>query len=222
MRSCLIFGLSLILASCAAAGVGEDPVRITSVVQANRRTGKLVRTVVPAAVRHLSNPPVEPIPEFVQRAAELHELDPLLVHSVIKAESAYNPFAISPKGALGLMQLMPSTARRFGVTNSLNLSDNLQGGVRYLRYLMDLFGDANLAVAAYNAGEQAVIKYGGIPPYPETKNYVRIVKSTYEDARRSIPAEASVAAEPAAVSGPIVRPIEQFIDSEGNLHIQTR
>ena len=75
------------------------------------------------------------------QGGQLQELDPLLVHSVIQAESNYNPFALSPKGAQGLMQLMPSTARRFGVTNSFNIADNVQGGVRYLRYLLDMFGD---------------------------------------------------------------------------------
>src|SRR5512135_2532838 len=159
MRSCLVIGISLVLSGAAlAAGGGDASVRTTSVVRINRRTGRLVRFVVPAA---LPGSPSKQVPDFVQRAAELQQLDPLLVHSVIQAESAYNPFAISPKGAKGLMQLMPSTARRFGVSNSFDVFDNIQGGVRYLRYLMDLFGNTRLAVAAYNAGEQAVIKYGG-------------------------------------------------------------
>lgn len=221
MRSCLIIGISLVLSGAAmAAGAGDASVRTTSVVRINRRTGKLVRFVAPAAP--LPDSPARQVPDFVQRAAELQQLDPLLVHSVIQAESAYNPFAISPKGAKGLMQLMPSTARRFGVSNSFNVFDNIQGGVRYLRYLMDLFGNTKLAVAAYNAGEQAVIKYGGVPPFPETRNYVRAVSSAYEGSKRTEVIEAPAAEELSQPSEPVVRPIEQFIDSEGNLHIRTR
>jgi soluble lytic murein transglycosylase-like protein len=216
----LVIGISLVLSGAAlAAGGGDASVRTTSVVRINRRTGRLVRFVVPAA---LPGSPSKQVPDFVQRAAELQQLDPLLVHSVIQAESAYNPFAISPKGAKGLMQLMPSTARRFGVSNSFDVFDNIQGGVRYLRYLMDLFGNTRLAVAAYNAGEQAVIKYGGVPPFPETRNYVRTVNSAYEGSKRTDVIEAPGVEELAEPSEPAVRPIEQFVDSEGNLHIRTR
>jgi len=205
-----------------AGGVEDSPFRATSVVRVNRRTGRLVRAVVapgPVASRGATT---KLVPDFVQRAAELQELDPLLVHSVIQAESAYNPFALSPKGARGLMQLMPSTARRFGVTNSFSIADNVQGGVRYLRYLMDMFGDAKLAVAAYNAGEEAVIRYGGIPPYRETQNYVRAVSAAYSGAKQASASQAPLAEAPAEPSEPACRPIEQYIDPEGNLHIRTR
>lgn len=96
-----------------------------------------------------------------------------LVHAVIATESAYNPGAVSAKGAQGLMQLMPQTARRYGVTDAFNASENIRGGVAHLRDLLDAFGgDTRLAVAAYNAGAGAVQKYSGIPPYKETRNYV--------------------------------------------------
>jgi len=85
-------------------------------------------------------------------------------------ESNYNPYAVSPKGALGIMQLIPATARRFGVLDVFDPVDNIEGGARYLKYLLELFnGDYPLALAAYNAGENAVTRYGAVPPYPETR-----------------------------------------------------
>jgi soluble lytic murein transglycosylase-like protein len=105
-------------------------------------------------------------------------VDKSLVKAVIQAESGYNPNAVSPKGASGLMQLMPETARDLKVSNTFNPTDNIRGGVRYLRFLLDTFkGDVSLALAAYNAGLAKVSKYGGIPPYEETRNYVSRVLS---------------------------------------------
>ena len=98
--------------------------------------------------------------------------------AVIKTESAFDQWAVSSKGAQGLMQLMPSTARRFGVSDPFNARQNIFAGTRYLRILLDLFqGDVDLALAGYNAGENAVRRYGGIPPYRETRNYVRKVRA---------------------------------------------
>lgn len=100
-------------------------------------------------------------------------VDKSLVKAVIHAESGYNPNAVSRKGATGLMQLMPSTAQGLKVADSFNPQDNIRGGVRYLRFLLDTFkGDVTLALAAYNAGLGKVSKYGGVPPYQETRNYV--------------------------------------------------
>jgi soluble lytic murein transglycosylase-like protein len=111
--------------------------------------------------------------ELVASIARRHDVEPSLVDSVIRVESNYNPNAVSSAGAMGLMQLIPSTARRFGVNNTFHPEQNIEGGVRYLKYLMQLYnGDERLALAAYNAGEGAVAKYKGIPPYPETQNYV--------------------------------------------------
>jgi soluble lytic murein transglycosylase-like protein len=114
----------------------------------------------------------------VDAIAEEFNLPSELVHAVIAAESAYDPAALSPVGAMGLMQLMPATAQRFGVRNSFSPTENIRGGCGYLSYLMGLFkGNLSLVLAAYNAGEGAVQKYGNsIPPYTETQNYVRKVK----------------------------------------------
>jgi len=114
--------------------------------------------------------------DVVNRLSLRHGVDPSLVRAVIHAESAFRPDAISPKGAGGLMQLMPGTAARFNVADRFDPEENIAGGVAYLAWLLDLFrGDRELAVAAYNAGENAVKRYGGIPPYQETKTYVRRV-----------------------------------------------
>jgi len=216
-----LFGCLVLAATATAAGLGDSAARATSVVRADRRTGRLVRAVIVAPSPQDRPAPGEAVPELVKKTAESHQLDPLLVHSVIEAESDYNPFALSPKGAQGLMQLMPSTARRFGVTNSFNITQNLEGGVRYLKYLLDLFGDQKLAVAAYNAGEEAVIRYGGVPPYPETQNYVRAVGARYSTARKAA-ARAGSNEAPRKESEPVYRPIERFTDEQGNLHLLTR
>ncbi len=111
---------------------------------------------------------------LVEEAARTYQVDAALLYAVISAESGYNPAAVSHKGAVGLMQLMPETARRYGVENSLDPAQNIRGGTKYLSYLLQLFdNNLELAVAAYNAGENAVIRHGySIPPYRETLSYV--------------------------------------------------
>ncbi|MEA3642234.1 MAG: lytic transglycosylase domain-containing protein [Lamprobacter sp.] len=111
---------------------------------------------------------------LVEAEARRQGVDPELVHAVIRAESSYRPRAQSPAGARGLMQLMPATAKRFGVSDIWEPAENIRGGVTYLRFLLDRFeGNLRLVLAAYNAGEGAVAKYGHrIPPYPETRTYV--------------------------------------------------
>lgn len=113
----------------------------------------------------------------IAEASRLHGVDPAIVRAIIHAESAYNPKALSRVGAQGLMQLMPATARRFGVTNSFDPRQNIHGGVQYLAWLLKRFkGDLTLASAGYNAGEGAVDKYKGVPPYSETRRYVERVR----------------------------------------------
>ncbi|GAB1258557.1 hypothetical protein NBRC116494_30590 [Aurantivibrio plasticivorans] len=114
---------------------------------------------------------------LIAETSKTHEVPNWLVHAVIHAESFYNSYAVSSAGAVGLMQLMPGTAQRYGVTNRQDPRQNISGGVRYLKDLLEMFdGNVELAVAAYNAGENAVKKHGNrIPPYRETKHYVRKV-----------------------------------------------
>jgi soluble lytic murein transglycosylase-like protein len=124
----------------------------------------------------------------IQRTAVIHRLPPALLHAVITAESAYDPDAQSHAGAVGLMQLMPGTAQRYGVRNRRDPNANMIGGTRYLKDLLGMF-DNNLilALAAYNAGENAVINHGNqIPPYPETQVYVRRVLKYYNDYKKTM------------------------------------
>ena len=115
--------------------------------------------------------PQKPYAELVQRASERHGVDPRLVFALIEVESGYRPNAESPRGAMGLMQLMPSTARRYAVSDPFDPEDNINAGTRHLRTLLDEFGTQG-ALAAYNAGEVPVRRFDGIPPYPETRKYV--------------------------------------------------
>lgn len=116
----------------------------------------------------------------VGKVSPKYEVDPQLVLAFIAVESGFNANAVSPKNAQGLMQLIPETARRFRVKDSFNAEDNIKGGVAYLQWLLAFFkGDVPLVAAAYNAGERAVEKYRGIPPYPETRDYVRRITALY-------------------------------------------
>ena len=121
------------------------------------------------------------IDELIKLNGHRYGVDPYLVFCVIEQESHFHPRALSPKGARGLMQLMPGTARRFGVRNSYDVAENIKGGTQYLRELMDMFGGkVNLVLASYNAGEGAVMKYGrNVPPYRETREYVKKIGKRY-------------------------------------------
>jgi hypothetical protein len=118
---------------------------------------------------------------LVGQASRRHKVDPNLLYAVMRQESNFDPFAVSHRGALGLMQLMPQTAQRFGVKDIFDPVENVNGGAKLLRYLLDRYdGDQIRALAAYNAGEAAVERYGGVPPYKETLDYVRRVSGSYE------------------------------------------
>ena len=125
--------------------------------------------------------PPEEYDAIIGDIARLYGVPAALVKAVIRAESRFDARAVSSKGAQGLMQLMPGTADMMGVEDPFEPRDNVGGGVRYLRQLLDRFGDPVWAVAAYNAGPEAVDRHGGIPPYPETREYVRRVMSYYRD-----------------------------------------
>jgi soluble lytic murein transglycosylase-like protein len=120
------------------------------------------------------------IDEAIDKAASRHNVDPNLVRALVKVESNFNPNAVSRKGAMGLMQLMPQTARRMNLTNPFNPEENIDAGVRHLKELLDSYGgDVRLSLAAYNAGMGAVARSSGIPRYAETRNYVRRITEIY-------------------------------------------
>ena len=135
----------------------------------------------PAAVALPSYPAsTVPVQRLVERLAPVYDIDPALALAVIAVESGFRANAVSPRNAQGLMQLIPATARRFGVVNPFDPEANIRGGLSYLRWLVEEFnGDVRLVAAAYNAGENAVRRHGGVPPFPETRNYVQRIVSLY-------------------------------------------
>src|SRR5260370_12183056 len=176
--------------------------RFVSVVHSYAGTGRLVRSIVvaskPVHSQVISNQPMDieelapaaaapdsAVRTLVEEAAKNFDVSPALVDSVIQVESNYNPNAISRKGAPGLMHMMPATARRVGVKNSFDAKQNIEGGVRYLKFLQQTFKDDRLAIAAYNAGEGAVAKYRNVPPYAETMDYVAKAGKKYGQAKRA-------------------------------------
>jgi soluble lytic murein transglycosylase-like protein len=168
-------------------------------------------------------PAPQAIDAAVRQVASEQSLPPELLHSVIQVESNYNPAAVSPKGAQGLMQLIPETARRFGVANSFDPVENIQGGAKYLKYLLDLYkGDYPRALAAYNAGEKAVAKYGGVPPYAETQNYVAQVKKRLEKAKAKPPVPAKAEVKVAETASGEPRHILEVVDADGAVRYVTR
>ena len=227
--------MALIAIGVRGATPAAPAKRVTTVVRADGRSGRLVRSAVVAS-RAIPEKVIPPAPapgppssapadanvnELVASIAGRHDLEPLLVDSVIRVESNYNPYAISPKGAMGLMQLIPVTARRFGVSDTFRPEQNIEGGVRYLKYLMQLYnGDERLALAAYNAGEGAVAKYKGIPPYPETQNYVYQVGKRLGQSREAQKKAAPAKTEPKQeVHAPV---IVKTVDAEGKEYYTTR
>ena len=137
------------------------------------------RRYVPIGEKKRNAPRVKSYDLMIVEAARAHGVPPALVKAVVASESSFNPKAVSAKGAQGLMQLMPATARSLGVQQPLHVEQNLDGGVRYLRSLIDRYGDWSRALAAYNAGPRAVDRFGGIPPYRETREYVDRVLTYY-------------------------------------------
>jgi soluble lytic murein transglycosylase-like protein len=221
--------------SAAAEGAAA---RKTVVVRVDPRTRKLVRKVVmspnaPSPSVSASTAASAAISDLVEQSARAHNVDPLLVHSIIQVESNYNAYAVSPKGAEGLMQLTPPTARMLGVSDSFDPGENIEAGVKYLKSLQDLFKDDRLALAAYNAGPGAVDKYKWIPPYPETQKYVENVGKRYDAARQAAAvknaARTDVVKPDASQADPAgVKPqeekystLQQFVDEYGRLHLTT-
>ncbi|WP_300449210.1 transglycosylase SLT domain-containing protein [Accumulibacter sp.] len=143
-------------------------------------TGRVEDHVIAKRLQAIPN--VRKFDALVLKEAERQKLEPALVKAVIAVESAYDPAAVSPKGATGLMQLIPDTAQRYGVRQIEDPQENVRGGTRYLRYLLDMFdGNLLLALAGYNAGEGAVQRYRNtVPPFPETQAYVKLVMQFYD------------------------------------------
>jgi len=135
-------------------------------------------------------PANEAYEDIIQEAAITYEMDPNLIRAVMQAESAFHPYALSRTGAEGLMQLMPDLSDEMGVSNAFDPRENIMGGVRYLKRLLDYHdGNLDLALASYNAGPGNVERYGGVPPFRETRNYVRTIKQILADRKRSSDAD---------------------------------
>jgi soluble lytic murein transglycosylase-like protein len=183
-----VFALTAI--SAAAQGYQIDNFDLPNAVQI--QTPNVEPSKNPKRLIHLTSQSINPslggfttgnsdIDGFIVESGKRNSVDPLLLYSIMHQESSFKPKAISYKGARGLMQLMPPTASRFGVTNIWDPKQNIEGGARYMRFLLDTFdGDVRLALAGYNAGEGAVMKYGNqVPPYSETREYVRRIGNRY-------------------------------------------
>ena len=180
---------------------GEKSKRVDWVARSLGATRSVPNSLAPQEVDRL-----------VKDTAERDRVDPQLVHAIIKVESEYDPNAVSRRGAMGLMQLIPATARRFGVENPFDPQQNIEGGVSYLKYLLDIFGgDLALSLAAYNAGENSVLRTGRIPSFPETRDYVRKVTTLYQNGYSPTAAKSS--------SGQGQKlPILRYVDAQGVVH----
>lgn len=183
-----------------------------------------VAPATPTAVTQNSNVPSDGAPDslhtLVNTISTNHGVDPDLVRAVIKTESNFNRWAVSKKGALGLMQLIPATGRRYGVRDFFDPQQNVDGGVRYLKFLLDKFkGNLDLSLAAYNAGENLVERLGRIPSIPETTNYVRKVRGIYKKpALVSVTKPASSPATVAAAAAPEPPRVFKVVDERGVVH----
>ncbi len=212
----ICFSCSGFAAGLPEAG-GEGSVRAVQSVRADRRSGRLVRVTEFRTPGGRRVPAAQAVRPLVEHTAKKHAVDPELVDAVIRAESGYNPAAVSPKGAAGLMQLMPATARRMGARNRFDLAENLEAGVKLLKQLRERYGDDRLALAAYNAGEGAVRKYNGVPPYRETAEYVRKIEAAYQRQRAAAPPAQPGQEEPEPLRSLLVE-----TDAEGRVFLRTR
>jgi soluble lytic murein transglycosylase-like protein len=224
--------ISVMLVSASIAAAAPPTAQVTYIVRTDVRTGRLIRSAAPPAHPSPKASPQIQIPEtprdtssgwqqVVYRIAQKHAVDSDLVDSVIRVESNYNPFAVSVKGARGLMQLEPETAKRFGGGDGFSAAQNVDAGVRYLKYLLDTYhGDHNLALAAYNAGEGAVGRWGGVPPYAETRRYVYEVGKKFGDAKEAKKGQAAAASVPVKTSEGY-NPILSFMDATGRIFYRT-
>ncbi|MGD0456691.1 MAG: lytic transglycosylase domain-containing protein [Terriglobia bacterium] len=214
--ACLVvWGLSLSRPACAGEIVSitdEHGRKIFINTGDARAKGEMATRAIQPVKADNASPPSPEINDLVEQTASRHQIDPQLVHAIIKVESEYDPKAVSRKGAMGLMQLIPETAQRFGVANPFNPKENIEGGVSYLKHLLDLFrGDLSLSLAAYNAGEGAVQRFGGIPSFAETRDYVRKVTDIYQSVS---PQSGTNASGNKTQASAIIR----YVDERGGVH----
>jgi len=202
-RMRLWFGSAVVFVACLGVTVSIPSTLVEGSVERGIVASKPIQAASVAAPETGAPGPFEATASgelelAVTRAAQQHHLHPALLLAVMKAESSFNPIVVSKAGAVGLMQLVPETAMRHGVQNLYDTSENITGGARHLRYLLDRFhGNTRLALAAYNAGERKVDRYKQIPPYKETRHYVQKVLTYYRDYRK----EATVVPVGEAVQG---------------------
>ncbi|NDJ09724.1 MAG: lytic transglycosylase domain-containing protein [Acidobacteriia bacterium] len=203
----------------AAAGPSSMPPKVMTIVRADH-SGRLVRSMrVQATEPEMAT---AELIRLIDSIAVEHGVEDSLVHSVIRAESNYNARAVSPKGAMGMMQLIPATARRFGVNNPFDVRENVHGGVRYLRFLLDYYKDNYpRAIAAYNAGEGAVDRYHGIPPYVETQNYVFRVANNLKAARARHKAAPEAALPAQRLENEAHQAIRALVGVDGKVYYRT-
>jgi len=166
--------------SNVSVGTAKKYKKLKSATAEKQQATATPSSTAPSQVPSSSSDSPSAYVDIINSACNRHGVDPALVHAIVKVESDFNPYAMSRKGAMGLMQLMPQTAAEMKVGNSFNPHDNIDGGVKYVRYLIDRYeGNLSLALAAYNSGETAVKKWGTIPPYRETQNYVQRILRIY-------------------------------------------
>ena len=209
-------GAWVVLCVALAWGLAADPAAGGGIKTRTRSDGVVVIYTDDSAIEPRGRPSIasDELEEIIDRIARLENIDPQLVRAVIEVESSFNRRAVSPQGAQGLMQLMPQTARALGVRNAFDPVENVRGGARYLRRLIDRFdGSLELGLASYNAGPETVDRYGGVPPYHETENYVRQVLL------RAYGREAHLATK---VEGGVRRPVFLERSEQGSYRIVTR
>jgi soluble lytic murein transglycosylase-like protein len=219
--SMAVGGMALI-ALCTTSSIAEDKLKpvVTqngSVVYTNIWENAPVQLTPPAPVAKAVS---DPINNLIEVISGKHAVDPALVRAMIKAESNYNRWAVSAKGARGLMQLIPDTGARYGVRDFFDPEQNIEGGVRYIKFLLGKFnGNLDLSLAAYNAGENLVERLGRIPPIQETQEYVRKVRANYGKAATSAAAVAGPAGATPVASKPVAQQIFRTVDDRGVIHL---